>query len=50
VHVLCCNVAALAVASIYYTYRAYVANQTKRKQVLHERVAYMLWTVAHQMD
>jgi membrane-bound metal-dependent hydrolase YbcI (DUF457 family) len=41
-------VAVLAVASIYYTWRdAYVAKHRKRA-VLNERVALMLWTAANR--
>lgn len=38
--------AALAVAGIFYTWRAWQQAQSKRHQVLRERVAYMLWVMA----
>jgi hypothetical protein len=37
------SVAALAVATIYYTYRDQVADQTSRDRTLRERVAYLMW-------
>jgi hypothetical protein len=40
------NLSALAIAAIYYAWRdGYVAKHRKR-QVLHQRVAYMLWVAA----
>ena len=47
---LCCNVAALAVALLYYTWRAYDEARIARQRVLHERVAHMLWVIADRMD
>jgi len=47
---LCCNVAALAVALVYYTWRAYDQARAARQRLLHERVAYLLWVVADRMD
>jgi hypothetical protein len=49
-HALCGPVAALAVASIYCVYRAYLATLASQKRTLHERVAYMLWTAAQQIE
>jgi hypothetical protein len=43
---LCCHVAALAVASIFYTWRAYAADVLARHRTLRDRVAYMLWVAA----
>jgi hypothetical protein len=42
-----CNVAALAVASIFYTWRAYRLAQLHRHRTLRERVAFMLWVMAN---
>jgi len=42
------NAAALAVALIYYTWRAY--GQKQHRKVLPERVAYMLWIMAERVD
>ncbi len=39
------SAAALAVAVIFYTWRAWNFAQYRRR-ALHERVAYMLWVVA----
>ena len=47
---LCCNAAALMVALLYYTWRAYHQALLTRQRVLRERVAYMLWVVADRMD
>jgi hypothetical protein len=47
---LCCNAAALAVALVYYTWRAYDQARAARQRLLHERVAYLLWVVASRMD
>ena len=44
------NVAALAVAIIFYTWRGYARILHQRDQRLRERVAYMLWAVAEQVD
>jgi hypothetical protein len=48
--VLCSGMATLAVASIYYFWRAYEYARSQRPRGLHERVAYMLWVMAHQGD
>ena len=40
------SMAALAVAGIFYMWRAWQQAQTKRHQVLRERVTYMLWVMA----
>jgi hypothetical protein len=47
-HTFCCNLAALAVASLFYTWRSYhvIARQQERR--LRERVCYLLWSVAGQ--
>ena len=42
------NVAALAVALIFYTWRMLNTVQDRRKRVLCQRVAYMLWVMADQ--
>lgn len=41
-----CNLASLAVAGLFYTWRAYHQAQAQREQTLRERVAYLLWTCA----
>ena len=46
----CCNVAALTVALLYYTWRAYDQARRARDRVLRQRVAYLLWVVAERMD
>jgi hypothetical protein len=40
------SMAALAVASIFYTWRAWQQTQYQRERTLRERVAYMLWIMA----
>ena len=47
---LCCNAAALAVAFVYYSWRAYDQARAARQRVLHERVAHLLWVIADRMD
>jgi hypothetical protein len=44
------NVAALAVALIFYTYRGFMNIQARKKRILCERVAFMLWTVAERVE
>jgi hypothetical protein len=40
------NVAALAVAVIFYTWRAFQQVRLRKDRALRERVAYMLWVMA----
>lgn len=42
-----CNLSALAVASLFYCWRAYHTDQLRRGRTLRQRVAYMLWVVAN---
>jgi hypothetical protein len=42
--------AALAVAAVFYIWRAYTQVQTQRQRLIRERVAYMLWVMAEQID
>jgi hypothetical protein len=42
------GIAVLAIASIYYIWRAYREVKTHRAQILRERVAYMLWQAAER--
>jgi hypothetical protein len=44
--IICCHVAALTVASIFYTWRAYALELLTRHRQLRERVAYMVWVAA----
>jgi len=44
--VLCCHMAALTVASIFYAWRSYSIELLDRHRLLRDRVAYMLWVVA----
>lgn len=41
-----CNVAALAVATLFYYWRAYYGFVAFRERTLRQRVAYMLWMAA----
>jgi hypothetical protein len=43
------NMAALAVAMLFYLWRAYQTRQ-RREQVLRQRVAYMLWVMAERIE
>ena len=45
---LCCYAAALAVATIFYTYRACREIRGRKDRILRERVTYMLWVMAGQ--
>ena len=47
---LLCNVAALMVAGLFYSWRAYSLGQVRRLRTLRERVAYMLWVMAQAID
>ena len=47
IQLLACNLAALAIASLYYTWRDVYLHRKKREQ-LHDRVAYMLWVAANR--
>jgi hypothetical protein len=49
-HMIPFNVAALAVASIFYLWRAYQSTMYQRQRILRERVAYMLWMAAAETD
>ena len=45
-HTVCCNLAALAVASLYYGWRSYSVAVRQQEQLLRERVSYLLWSIA----
>ncbi len=45
-----CNFSALAVATLYYYWRSYRQHQQLQRQVLRERVTYMLWTMAQTIN
>ena len=42
-----CGLAALSVATVFYTYRAYFEHLKARQRLLRERVTYMLWVMAN---
>jgi hypothetical protein len=44
-HFIPCELACLAIASLYYTWRAVERCRRKPKN-LHDRIAYMLWVIA----
>lgn len=44
------NAAALAVASIFYVWRAYWQVKGCRQDILRHRVAYMLWVMSERVD
>ena len=44
-HLMACNLACLMIAALYYTWRDVYLHRKKREK-LHERVAYMLWVAA----
>lgn len=41
-----CPLAALSVAAIFYTYRAYLDRLKERQRLVRERVTYLLWSAA----
>jgi hypothetical protein len=45
---LTCNVAVLAIAGLYYSWRERMLKEQHRRRVLRERVAFMLWTAAQR--
>jgi hypothetical protein len=47
---VCCDLAALAVAGLYYYWRCYHVTAAGRERALRERVACLLWAVAGQAD
>jgi recombinational DNA repair ATPase RecF len=44
------TIATLAVAIIFYTWQLYHQIQQQRQRVLRQRVAYMLWVMAEELD
>jgi hypothetical protein len=44
---ICCSLASLAVAGIYYAWRGWHQAQLLRDRTLRERVTYMLWVCAN---
>jgi hypothetical protein len=44
------NVAALAVASLFYLWRSHNEARQRRQRVLCQRVAYMLWVAAQNAE
>lgn len=42
-----CSMAALSVASLFYTWRTYHDRLILKQRTLRERVAYMLWVMAN---
>jgi hypothetical protein len=47
---LWCNAAALTVALIFYLWRSHHHFVLRRRRVLRERVAYMLWMMADKVE
>jgi uncharacterized iron-regulated membrane protein len=46
VELLTCNAAVLAIATLYYAWKERVVKTAARRQVLRQRVAYLLWAAA----
>ncbi|HEV3385227.1 MAG TPA: hypothetical protein VG097_10435 [Gemmata sp.] len=46
-HLIACNIACLAIATMYYAWRDIHLNRRKREQ-LRDRVAYMIWMAANR--
>ncbi|MCC6418396.1 MAG: hypothetical protein IT429_09160 [Gemmataceae bacterium] len=45
---ICCSIAALTVACIFYSWRSYLDAMGRRERTLRERITYMLWVAASQ--
>ena len=43
---LACCIAILAVTAVYWSWRSYLTAVRRRRQLLGERVAYLLWVAA----
>ncbi|MCU0703377.1 MAG: hypothetical protein MUF18_05235 [Fimbriiglobus sp.] len=48
VELLTCNMAVLAIAALYYTWKERAVQAASRRRVLRQRVAYLLWAVAER--
>jgi hypothetical protein len=45
------SLSAVAVSAIFCLWRAYARRENlHRRELLRERVTYMLWVIAHQID
>lgn len=44
-----CNLAVVTVTAIFYAWRNYHSAEERKQRVLRERVAYMLWVMAHEV-
>ncbi len=44
------SITTLAVAMIFCVWRAYAQTEQQRERTLHERVAYLLWVMATQVE
>jgi len=44
------NMAALAVALLYYLWRSHYQIRQRRQRVLRQRVAHMLWVMAEKVE
>lgn len=42
-----CSVAALTVAAVFYSHRAFLVWHWQHRRLLRDRVAYMLWVMAN---
>lgn len=48
VQMISCNLAVLAIAGIYYAWRDRYSTVAKKRVILRDRVAYMLWVAAQR--
>ena len=48
VELLTCNFAVLAIAALYFTWKDRVVKASRRRTVLRQRVAYLLWAAAER--
>jgi hypothetical protein len=45
-----CTIPVLAVAFLYYVWRTHVYLLARRRKLLRERVAWMLWVMAEEVE
>jgi hypothetical protein len=49
-HPIVANVAALAVAALFYLWRSHYETRRQRQRLKRQRVAYLLWVIAERVE
>jgi hypothetical protein len=49
-HPIVANVAALAVAALFYLWRSHYEARRQRLRIKRQRVAYLLWVIAERIE